>query len=95
MTSNLCKLCREYLTGPHDCQILKEKGLTRYLWQIEVGKGKSSYKPRYEFNNDQPTPSGRPVLYYVGLLTHSGYKKRLVRTDRVRGTRKIIYRDIT
>lgn len=67
----------------------------KYTWLVQVGKGKGSYKNKYDFKNDLGSPSGRPVFYYSCLNTHSGHKKRLVRINNETGERKVIYRDIT
>ena len=44
------------------------------LWEVQVGKGSSSYTTKYSFENDE----ARALLYYVSLNTHSGHKKRLL-----------------
>lgn len=43
--------------------------------EVQLGKGKSSYKTKYSF---AASDFGRAVMHYNMLNTHSGYKKRLV-----------------
>lgn len=56
-------------------------------WRVQVGKGKSSYKDRYTFADDQEE---RAKLFYNSLNTHGGHKKRLVNPDGV-----VIWRVLT
>lgn len=56
----------------------------RYV--VEVGKDKSSYKPKYSGDNLK-----QMEFYYVCLNIHSGYKKRLVDKE----DNKILHRYIS
>jgi hypothetical protein len=53
-------------------------------FQIQVGKGNSSYKTIYSFENEE-----QAMLYYQSLNVHSGYKKRFLDDG------KIIFRTLT
>ncbi len=47
-------------------------------WRVQVGYKKGAYKDRYTLPSDKPNLAH---VYYNGLNTHSGYKKRLVGPD--------------
>lgn len=67
----------------------------RYIhrYTVEVGKNKSAYTVQYSFDG---IPSlGRAYLHYNSLNTHSGHKKRLVRTNLITGKRTILHRTLT
>lgn len=46
------------------------------MYQIQCGKGKSAYKVRYSFDT-----LAQATFWYLGINTHSGYKKRLVQVE--------------
>ena len=48
------------------------------MWRVQVGKGKSAYKDKYTFDENE---RNRAVKWFNSINTHSGYKKRLVRPD--------------
>lgn len=55
---------------------------TEHVFEVQVGKGKGSYKTRYQFTNDSIV-SSRAILYYNSINVHSGYKKRLLKDGKV------------
>lgn len=48
------------------------------MWEVQTGKGKGKYAPRYSFDN-----ALEAWYWYRGLNTHSGHKKRLLHDGRV------------
>jgi hypothetical protein len=46
------------------------------MWEVQTGKGKGKYAPRYTFDN-----ALEAWYWYRGINTHSGHKKRLLRHD--------------
>lgn len=47
------------------------------VFQVQVGRGKSSYKNRYLIVGNL----GQAVMYYNGINIGNGYKKRLICRD--------------
>jgi hypothetical protein len=47
------------------------------VFQVQVGKGRSSYKTRYRFTGNL----GQAVMHYKAINIGNGYKKRLVSFD--------------
>lgn len=57
-----------------------------HRYQVQDGKGKSSYQVRYSFDT-----LSQAERWYAGINTHSGYKKRIVDTS----TGKVVNRYIS
>lgn len=56
--------------------------MSKHVYEVQVGKDKSSYTTRYSLT-ETGLHSSRAWLYYSSLNTHSGHKKRLLRDGRV------------
>jgi hypothetical protein len=54
-------------------------------WRVQIGKGKGSYSDKYVFDS---LITAR--IWYSGINTHSGYKKRLIDPNG-----KVVHRNIT
>jgi hypothetical protein len=67
-----------------------------WIFEVQVGRGKGSYKTRYSFQGVSAVNNSRALLYYSSLNidTQAGYKKRLVSRGVLSGEKKIIARCI-
>jgi hypothetical protein len=71
------------------------KPATKFVFEVQTGKGKSSYRVRYDFpSNDNH--NSRAWLYYssINTNTQAGYKKRLVRREVASGKTIVLAREI-
>ena len=81
---------------PQPSEVIHPDGVYDFKFVVQVGKDNQSYKERYTFDHiPQSLPTPQVLMWYRGILVHSGYKKRLVRIDNKTGDTKVIERCLT